>query len=755
MRRRVVMALGAALGLARVLGAQGVTCDEKSVEVRRLTFSGNNAFSSTDLANGLATTQSSWTRRNLRIIGQRYCLDATTVTQDSLRLILLYRNAGFADVQVAKEITARGEQAAAVRFIIREGQPIIVDSVAYVGFDSVPQLDRILRGLPIRPGVRFDKGAVLATRDTITRRLRDRGYPLAEVLRSFDTDTARRVANVEFNASTGPRARIGEITIAIDTQPGKPRRVNPERVRSVLSIKEGQLYNERALEGVKRGLYLSEAFRHVDIVVDSLSLQDAVDSLVSVSVRLTEGDTRASRISLGWGNLDCLRTQGSFTNYSLMGGLRRLDLTGRLSKVGVGAPFDIASGLCRSEVRRDIFSDTLNYYAGVTLSQSSLFGLRTIPSITVYSERRSEFEAYLRDTPIGIVASIQQGNDGRLPQTFSYQLEYGSTSAFPGLFCAVYNVCELDAQQRLLDRNRLAVAGWTATRNRANDFANPSRGSVMRFELRHASVPIGSSRDQQFSRTVFDGSVYRPVFSGSVFVLRLRAGTVIGRRISVDGSRSFVPPQERLYAGGPNSVRGFRQNELGPAIYDVSRPEEIPVGGDTLFFRASPDSVSIRVVPSGGDNVVIANAELRLRSVVLPDLIQYSVFVDAGEVWNRGGGNTVRQAPVRLKVTPGVGVRVFTPIGPVRVDIGYNPYQAPKGPAYFNDSSRLQDIVIRPLYCVSPGNTLPVTPGGIGPGGGTLPPLQAQGECPASFQPPRRTTFVSRLTFNFSIGQAF
>ncbi|MDP1857676.1 MAG: BamA/TamA family outer membrane protein [Gemmatimonadaceae bacterium] len=755
MTRRVVLAFGVVwLGLARTMGAQTVECDSTSVEVRKLEFVGNTTFRSDDLANGLATTQSSWTRRFFRVIGKRYCLDATTVTQDSLRLILFYRNAGFSDIKVAKEITRRDPRTAEVRFVIREGRPILIDSVAYVGFDSVPQLDRLLRGLPVKAGARFDKSVVLATRDTIARRMRDRGYPLAEVLRSFDTDTARHTATVEYSASTGPRSRIGEVNIRIDAQPGRASRIDPQRVRQVLGLREGQLYNERTLEGVKRGLYLSEAFRHVEVEVDSASLEDKVDSLITVNVRLSEGDTRAARISLGWGNLDCVRTQGSYSDYTFLGALRRLDLTGRLSKVGVGAPFDFASGLCPKEVRRDRFSDTLNYYAGVTLSQASLFGLRTIPTITLYSERRSEFEAYLRDTPIGIIGSIQRGFEGTLPQSYSYQMEYGSTSAFPGLFCAVYNVCELAAQQRLLDRNRLAVAGWTATRNRADDFANPARGSVMRFELRHASRAIGSSRDQQFNRAVFDGAIYRPVLSGSVLVLRLRVGTVIGNRLSVTGSRSFVPPQERLYAGGPNTVRGFRQNELGPVIYDVSKPQQVPVGGDTVFFRASPDSVSVRVVPSGGDNVVIANAELRLRSVFLPDLIQYSIFVDAGEVWNRSGGNTGRQAPVQLKVTPGVGVRVFTPIGPVRIDVGYNPYQAPKGPAYFNDSARLQDIVERPLYCVSPGNTLPVTPGGVTVGDAKRPPVQASGECPASFQP-RRLSFLSRLTLAFSIGQAF
>jgi len=748
-----VLLAAAWLGLARDAGAQVLECDDTSIEVRKLEFVGNRTFRSSDLANGVATTQSSFTRRWFRFIGKRYCLDASTVTQDSLRLILFYRNAGFSSVQVGKEITMLSPRAAELHFVIDEGRPIVVDSVAYVGFEGVPQFDRLLRGVELTRGQRFDKSQVLATRDSLARRLRDRGYPQAEVLRSFDTDTAARTAIVEFSASTGPRAWIGAIEVRVDAPAGEAARVDPRRVKGVLGIREGQLYRERALEGVKRGLYLSEAFRHVDVQVDSASLVDGADSLITVNVQLTEGDVRASRVSVGWGNLDCLRAQGSYSDFNFLGSLRRLDLNGRLSKVGVGKPFELASGLCRREVTRDIFSDTLNYYAGVTLSQASLFGLRTIPTITLYSERRSEFQAYLRDTPLGVLGSVQRGVDGTSPQSYSYQLEYGSTFSSPAFFCAVFNICEPDAQQRLLRRNRLAVAGWNVTRNRADDFANPSRGSVGRVELRHASTYVGSSRDLQFTRGVLDASIYRPVFDGGVFVFRLRAGTVIGRRLGLDGSQSFVPPQERLYAGGPTTVRGFRQNELGPSIYVVEDTFTVTPGeGDTTFFRVEQGGGRTRVVPSGGDNVVIANAELRLRSVFLPDLIQYALFVDAGEVWNRSGNSG---SQVKVKVTPGIGVRVFTPIGPVRVDIGYNPYPAPSGPAFFSASRAVGEVVERALYCVSPANTLPVVPGEPLPTGGTALPVQDRGQCPSTYVPPLRKSFGSRLTFNFSIGQAF
>jgi hypothetical protein len=96
-----------------------------------------------------------------------------------------------------------------------------------------------------------------------------------------------------------------------------------------------------------------------------------------------------------------------------------------------------------------------------------------------------------------------------------------------------------------------------------------------------------------------------------------------------------------------------------------------------------------------------------------------------------------------------VGLRVFTAIGPVRVDVGYNPYDRPAGPAYFNTRSSGSENELRPVYCVSPDNRLPVPAIAIGV------PVQQAGTCPATFDPAPRRGFFNRLTFNFSIGQAF
>src|SRR4029453_11658315 len=176
-----------------------------------------------------------------------------------------------------------------------------------------------------------------------------------------------------------------------------------------------------------------------------------------------------------------------------------------------------------------------------------------------------------------------------------------------------------------------------------------------------------------------------------------------------------------LYAGGANTIRGFQQNELGPVVYRIPKTDRIPSvrRGDTLFFEVNSAPRVERVEPLGGDNVVMGSLEFRLASPILKDYLQYALFVDAGAVWNERRAGLREKFPP-LRVTPGAGVRVYTPVGPVRLDVGYNPYDRPAGAAFVLFGSPGGE---QPLYCVSPGNNLPVTKQDQGP------PLQAEGTC--------------------------
>ena len=749
----VVLAVAAAPVRAR---AQDITCDPGDKEVRSLVFRGNQAFSSSDLEVRIATTESGWFRRHFGFFGTRHCLDRSELPLDVLRLRKFYKDKGYYDTQVDTLVQSLGDDAVRVTFTIDEGQPIIVDSLAITGLDSVPNRAEIVAGLQLRAGMPFDVGRLAAAMDTITARMRNTGYPNVELLRSYNARYEARKASVSIRAIPGARAHIGAIDVHVTpVDSTRPQEIGDDVVRQLLGIRPGDLYSDRKLIEAQRGLYQLGAYRHVEVALDSV--QPAGDSLVTLMVNLREDYMQQLDTKYGWATLDCFRTSAQYTNRNFLHQARHFELAGQLSKIGYGYPLASSAtrGLCYQDVlRRDPFSDTTNYSISATLQQPGLFGTHWVPSYSLYRERRSEYLAYLRSTLIGGEASATRGTaDGRGALRLAYSLEYGRTQAQPALLCAVFNRCDQESRDQIRRvAQPLAVAGAQYSISRTDDPFNPSRGWVARTEVRSSSRALGSSPDLAFNKGTFDVSWYHPVGASGVFASRLRGGVVLGPSLSLKTSTRYIPPEERLYAGGANSVRGYFQNELGSLLYIATNYDQTVVDDSTVYF-ASPNGVRpFRVVPVGGDALVVANFEYRIPDAFFPQLLQWAFFTDGGEVWTRGTPGS-GLALSQIKWTPGVGIRVFTPVGPLQVNVGYNPYRQPHGPIYY-DASVNKDTGLAPLYCVSPGNTIPVH---VTPGTGGSPPSYAQAEqsCPATFVPAQSSGFFHRLTLTFSIGSDF
>lgn len=702
-------------------------------------FEGNERLKDPELARAIATTPSSWTRRAGLPFGARHCLDSLEFARDAYRLRFLYRQRGYYDAQVDTAFQRVAPRAVAAIFRIRENEPVRIDSLRVAGLDSVPGGERLRRLLLPFRGAVFDRIRLQATIDTVVERLHNMGYARAEQpLRNFSVVPARRSATVELEFLPGSRARIGAVELQItplDTT--APPAIAPAAVRRVLSVQPGDIYRERDLYESQRDLYQLETYRHVEVALAPDSLQPPGDTLLTVLARLSEGPMHSVRLGAGWATLDCIRTQGRFTDRNFLGGARRLEVNARLTKIGVGAPLDGAESLCRGEVRRDPFSDTLNYYGGITIRQPTFFGPRNVPTLTLYSERRSEYLAYMRSTPFGGIFSVTREQQPRTPITLAYQLEFGRTVAEAAVFCSAFNICDAGDIAALNNRmQRLAVLGATISRDRTDDPFDPRRGYQATAGVRVASRTLGSNPRLQFGRVDGSAAAYQALGRSSVLAGRLQLGAVLATgSIRGAGGERFVPPQERLYGGGANSVRGFAQNQLGPVVYIVDRVSRVPTGfpGDSITV---PDSTAhVRVSPTGGDALAVANLELRTRGPVLRDLVEWAIFMDVGQVWS---GSRARPTLRSLRWTPGIGLRVESPVGPVRVDVAYNAYPRQKGAVYFEQLTAGQ----RQLVCVSPGRS---------PADDTAP----SADCPATYAPaPSRSAFA-RLVFHFSIGQAF
>jgi outer membrane protein assembly complex protein YaeT len=718
-----------------VAKAQDVACEVGRAEVRQLNFEGNNTFSNDELSARVLTTPSSVTKRYLRIVGTPRCYPSVGLGPDVRALTQFYRNNGFYNTRVDTLVQQLGPNVVSVTFRIQEGDPILLDSLTITGLDSVARASDVLASLQLRQGGRFSLLSMLTDEDSIVSRLRNDGYAHAAVYPASSVQLQEHRATVTLDVSPGARARISIIAVHSVGVEGGRGEIDSAVVLRLLGFKTGDWYSDRALVNAQRNLYQLGAYRHVGIVTDTTWQHG--DTLADVLVDLREDYMRQLHTEEGWATLDCGLVNAQYSDKNFLDDAHHLELNGRASKLGWGSP--LASKFTRQNFcyRRyldndSIASSTVNYYLGATLSEPSLFGSHWVPSYSLYSERRGEYEAYLRRTDIGGEAAATREIGVNMPLRFGYTMELGQTLAQPAVLCLVFVRCDAASQDEAQLRQRLAIVSASLQQTHIDNLVNPTKGTALAGEVRFSQPWIGSNDSLSFVKGTFDGSFYYPISSGAVLATRIRLGAI--------GGGKLPPQQERLYAGGATSVRGFQQNELGSVVYllDASQVTVVKMG-DTSYYTANPGVRAQRTIPVGGNQLVVANAELRLRDPFFPNLLQYALFTDAGDVWTRQPG-VENLGFTRLFVTPGVGIRVFSPVGPISVNAGYNPYGSPGSPAYFPDQSGK-------LVCVSPD-----APAVTQVNGG---PLLQDSNCPATFFQPRRTSFLKKIALTISIGTGF
>jgi outer membrane protein assembly factor BamA len=647
--------------------------------VRQLQFEGNSAISDEVLASAISTTNSSWFARSFLIrwlgLGEKRYFDEQEFKRDVVRLDVLYRRSGYPNVEI-DTLVRRTPENVYITFRIQEGDPIRVTRLTINGLDTLRAEVRrkVVQDLPLQEGDPFNRFLMSASADSVTRRLRDRGYPSARVFTAFETNKDALTATVTLDTDPGDSAVIGHVAVV------GTNRIEPWLVRNLLISRPGRLYSQDELLQSQRNLYSSDLFRFATVNIDSAAFQPGMDS-VPLVVQVSEAKRRRIRGGLGYGTDDCFRGSLGWTTRNFLGsGGRILDLTSRISKVGVGTPFDwgLAKSICGNSREDSVGSAKVNFTLGASFRRPAFLSPNNTIAVSVFTERRSEFKVYLRQETGTYITLRRETPRRRIPLSLSYTLSYGHTEATPESFCASFNACTPDVVALLRQNRVLATLTANGTLPNVNNTLDPSRGSLASGELTWSSRLLGSSSFQQFLRGVADYSWYRPLTRDVVFSWRLRGGIIFAPTIDVaTKSGNFVPPEQRFYAGGSNDVRGFERNELGPVVYVVSAGEV-----DSALASGRPINPNeVTVAATGGNTLAVGNVELRVPSPVFSSRLRLAAFVDAGGVWQRGSG-----VGAVIRVTPGAGLRVATPLGPARLDVAYNPYKLQAGPLFQVDT---------------------------------------------------------------------
>ena len=727
------------LALLLVAGAVPAAAQRPRCETARrvvsVDFAGSPRFGADTLAASIVTQGGVLWKRLLRI-GALPCADTLEVRRDALRIAVLHRQAGWFTASVTPRYipTARGVR---ILFDIAPGPEARLDTLRIAGLPRVPVGRRTFDApLLALQGKIFDRSRLLNTIEGVLGRLREAGY--ARAVRGENRiviDTARASVTMDLAFVAGRQATLGEVSVSVQGIGDDRPTLDSADVMRLIETRAGQRYRAGAILDAQRNLYRSEAFRFV--LVDTASPEAGQpDSIINLRITVAEARTRYARAGLGWATQDCIRAQGRLADRSFLGAGRRLELNTRFSKLGRGKPADFAPALCSRTVRDDaLASARVNYFTGLSLSDTRLFGTDIAPVFTVYSERRGEPFTYLRETDVGAVLELTRPLSPRTIVTAGLQYENGRTVTDPAVSCSRFGQCRPDDYALSQFGRGLGVASAAVTHDRTNDLVNPSRGVRARGEIRVGETFSKTLSSIVFYRTSSEGTFYRPLLGG-VLATRLQLSRAFAPGAAlVDGS-PLLPQQERLYAGGQNSVRGFQQNLLGPLIYVVTEIDTVTRPTGERVYEVRSGSLRFRPVPRGGTALVVANIEYRHALPGLSNTLQLAAFIDAGHVWETRSGEFRRDD---VRATPGLGLRLSTPLGPFRLDVGYQPYPPRAGRAlYFTEGAQ------GAIFCASPGNKVDI---------------RRLGEsdilsCPESYRP-RLSGVLSRLVFHFGLGQAF
>lgn len=606
---------------------------------------------------------------------RRNYLQPRELPLDVLRLEYYYRQRGYREASV-DTLVERTDGRVRLAFVINEGEPVRIDSLEVLLWDEVADTS-LVSDLEIGPGDALDDLRLDAARDSLTARLRDNGYANAEVLVSNFVPAGSRLARVTFDVYPGPTARFGPVEVFGN------RELDSLSVVRMLPFATGDLYRARQVVEGQRNLYGLELIQSARIV----ERLEPGDTVVPLEVFVGEGQLHRVRTGVGWTTLDCLNAEAQWASRNFVGGARRLTVRGRVSNI---LAEELNSSAC-SQAGSGRFAE-LNGQVSVELVQPWFLSPRNTLSASAFFERQSVPNVFVRRA-LGLNLSASRTLGRRAVLSLGYQPTLTQLDAAEVFLCSSFLACLPSDLRVFRESNWLSGITARLTQDWRNSVLNPSSGYYWLLDLEHARDYTGS--DFAFDRVALEGSAYHQAGS-FVLAARVRAGLVgSGSFLGAEaGGVELVHPQKRFFSGGANSVRGFAENELGPRMLTTSveqvlgvpegqsvpvcQPEQLAVGADLGQLgmcdpSALPDE-AFAYRPVGGTWVAEANVELRFP-LFIPDL-QGVVFFDAGQVWVGRSEASLRD----LATSPGVGVRYMSPIGPIRVDLGYGSRPAERLP---------------------------------------------------------------------------
>lgn len=587
--------------------------------IRQINLVGNTSFSDKELLDAFKLR----TPHLLSFIRQddRYSREALSGDLETLRSY--YMDRGFADfgIESTQVAIAPDKQDIFITVNIVEGERYQVSDVRLAGDLILPE-SALTPYVLVKPGQTYSQQLITQTAELIRLRLGEEGYAFATVEPVPELDREGKTADITIYVDPKNRVYVRRINF------NGAASVNDEVFRREMrQFEGGYLSNSK----VERSRVRLQRLPYVESVEVETNPVPGTPDLVDVDFAIKEGLPGQFGGGVGFSESQGLILNGNFVHTNFMGTGNRIAA-------------DINTGRYRTIYS---ISHTNPYSTINEVSRTVSFSYR---NITQFTADASDFETQT------LTASLEYG----YPLTEYQRLVFGLTWNGAELLASTFSTEQAQEWVNLngnpfdVSDNTFGtrfgtfelVAGWIYdSRNRAL-FAD--RGARQRLLF---SGTIPGISDVEYYTLSYTARQYLPLTR--YFTLSLNGEISFGDAF---GSTTSIPPYKRFFAGGPDSVRGFRENSLGPR-----------------------DSFGN---PYGGNLLTVGQAELILP---IPDKwrsrARFTLFYDVGNIYDTGGVTFYEPDGVTkisydfdaslLKQSVGLAAEWLAPLGLFRFSYGF------------------------------------------------------------------------------------
>lgn len=576
---------------------------QEDYQVKSLEFVGNHSFPSHKIQEQISIHGTSAFRKTI-LRKKAFLYHKEIVESDIKRITEFYQREGFLNVQIEEpelEIN-HNKKSVDIKIKINEGVPVLVENVSYqFSADSSSddqlntRIDKTLSRLHLVKNERFRDSYLLEDEKKLLNEINNIGHPYVEITPQIKVKKVEHKVDITWNIDTGPKCFFGDVNV-----------VGTEKIESDLILKQvtfskGELFQKKRIDETQNRIFALGLF-HIATVKALLNPQK--NKVVPVQIQIKEAPFFTTKFGFGYGKEDEFRVFSNMQLLSFLGGSRRLDLLLKHSSL---EPYNI----------------DLKYI------QPLFFSYKT--ALTLNPFLRKEDEPGYRVTRTGIKTSILYKISSTLKSSITYIYEQVNEDTASGPI-------EMTTPNREDDLYNKAGPIYGLTYETSSPLFSPNSGMFILFSYKSNGLLVSS--DFHYSRVLVDFRRYQ-LLMGPVLAYRLKIGAINSR-----DTHGFIPVEDRFYAGGSTSVRGWERQQLGPKDQNG--------------------------IPLGGNSLLEGSIELRYPFI---SIVAGVIFLDFGNVWLESNNYNLNE----LRYSLGGGIGIDTPIGPIRLDVARPIFDKEKG----------------------------------------------------------------------------